>query len=204
MRKAGAFIILLLVGLSLLSAHEDGDDPSVEIDWGDYTSDLYAPGDQTITISLGTVFPTVFLNNGNVINHNFSPPVGGTGSVAYGYFLSSHFFVGAEVGGFFLFTLGKNTLFGPSIGARAGFQFNFWKLEFPITAAVGMAWQTYLGNLCYGLYVKGGAAAFFRAVSDWSFGLSTNWTWLPEWTNNESQNVDGNILDIMLSARYHF
>jgi len=203
MRKAGAFILLLLVGLSPLFAQESDDDPSVD-DWGDYTSDLYAPGDQTITISLGTVFPTVFLNNGNPINHNFEPPVGGTGSISYSYFLTSHFFVGGEIGGLFLFTLGGNTFFSPQIGAKAGYQFNVWKLEFPIAAGVGMTWHNYLNNSYYGLYLKGGAAAFFRATSDWSFGLTVNWSWLPEWTNDPSRNVDGNILETVLSARYHF
>ena len=204
MRKAGAIILLLLIGLSLLSAQEEGDDPSVEIDWGDYTSDLYAPGDQIITISLGTVFPVVFLNNGKEINHNFTPPVGGIGSIAFSYFLSSHIFVGGEVAGLFIFTLGGNTLFSPSIGARAGYQFNFWKLEFPIAASIGMTWHNYLNHSYYGLYIKGGAGAFFRAVSDWSFGLNTNWSWLPEWTSDKAKNVDGNMLDIMIAARYHF
>jgi hypothetical protein len=204
MRKAGAVILLLLMGLPLLSAQEEDEDPSVEIDWGDFTNDLYAPGDQIITISLGTVFPTVFLNNGNVINHNFTPPVGGIGFLSFGYFLSSHFFVGGEIGGMFLFTLGKDTLFCTFIGARGGYQFNFWKLEFPLTAVIGMTWHSYLNHLYYGLYVKGGVAAFFRATSEWSFGLATDWSWLPEWPGNKAQNVDGNVLDIMISARYHF
>jgi len=204
MRRAGAIVFLLLMGLSLLSAQEGDDDPSTEIDWGDYTSELYAPGDQTITISLGTVFPTVFLGNEGVVNHNFNPPVGGIGSLAYSYFLSSHFFVGVEAGGMFLFTLGGNTLFSPFIGAKAGYQFNIWKLEFPVSAAIGMTWHNYLSHTYYGLYVKGGAAAFFRATPDWSFGLTVNWGWLPEWTGNRSKDVDGNILETMLSARYNF
>jgi len=206
MHRAGAILLLLLTGLSPLFAQEEGneDDPSVEIDWGDYTYDLYAPGDQTVTISLGTVFPTVFFNNGNVVDHNFTPPVGGAGSIAYGYFLSPHFFVGAEIGGMFLFTLGGNTFGSPHLSAKFGYQFLVWKLEFPISAYVGMVWHTYLNNQYYGLYVKGNAAAFFRATSEWSFGLTVNWEWLPEWTDDKAKDFDGNFLNTKISARYHF
>jgi len=202
MRKAGAFLLLLLVGLSPLFAQDD--DPSIEDDWDDYTFGLYAPGDQTITISLGTVFPTVFFNNGKLIEHNFSPPVGGTGSIGYNYFLSSNFFVGGDIGMMFLITLNGNYFFSPQFGVNAGYQFNIWKLEFPISAGLGMTWHNYLNHSYYGLYLKGSAAAFFRATSDWSFGLTVSWGWLPEWTNDISKNVDGNILYTVLSARYHF
>jgi len=204
MHKAGAIILLLLMGLSPLFAQEESDDPSVEDDWDEYISNLYVQGDQTIIISLGTVFPTVFLNNGNVIDHNFTPPVGGTGSISFNYFLSSHFFIGAELGGLFLFTLAGSTFFSPQIGVRAGYQFIIWRLEFPINVTVGMNWHNYLNNTYYGLYLKGGAAAFFRATPEWSFGLTVDWGWLPEWTDDRSKNIDGNIVDLMISARYHF
>jgi hypothetical protein len=52
--------------------------------------------------------------------------------------------------------------------------------------------------------MKGGGAVYFRFNSDWSFGINANWYWLPQWTNERSKNVDGNIVDILLSARYHF
>jgi len=203
MHRAGAIILLLLTGLSPLFAQEE-DDPSVEIDWGDYTTEMYTRGDQTITISLGTVFPVVFLNNGQKIDHNFTPPVGGAGSITYSYFLSSHFFIGAEVGGMFLFTRAGNTFGSPHLSAIAGYQFIAWKFEFPIAVYAGMAWHNYLNHLYYGFYVKGSAAAFFRAFSDWSFGLTVNWEWLPEWASDKSKNIDGNFLGTMISARYHF
>jgi len=204
MQRAGAIILLLLMGLSPLFAQEEDDDPSIEIDWDDYYQDQYTMGDQTITISLGTVFPAVFLNNGVIIDHQFTPPVGGTGSIAYNHFLTSNFFIGGEFSGFFLPTLAGNTLFSPQIAFRTGYQFKIWKLEFPITLTIGMSWHNYLNNTYYGLYLKGGAAAFYRATADWSFGITTNWGWLPEWTNDPSKNVDGNIVDLFISARYHF
>jgi hypothetical protein len=205
MRKAGALLLLLMMSLSLLAAQEDGD-PAVEPDWEDdyYKDDLYGFGDQTFGMSLGVVFPTLLINNGRSINPNFSPPVGGTGSLAYNYYLNAHFFVGAELAGMFISTLRGNTLFLIPLGIRAGYQFNIWRLEFPISAAIGMAWHRYLSMGYYGMYLRGGFSAFFRVTNQWSFGLSSNWFWFPEWTDDRSKNAYGNFVDLTLSARYHF
>jgi len=204
MRKAVTFLLLVMLGLYPLFAQERDDDPAVEPDWSDYVSDLYAPGDQTITISLGTVFPVVYLNNGNIIDHQITPPVGGIGALSYNYYITANFFVGAELSGLFLFTLAGNAFFSPQIGIRAGYQFNIWKLEFPLAVGLGMAWHNYLSMAYYGLYLKGSVGAYFRATTNWSFGLITTWQWLPEWTSDPAKNVDGNNMDIMLSALYHF
>jgi hypothetical protein len=209
MQKAGAFFLsLLLILPALLYAQEDDEinewDPEVESDWDIYAPDIYTSGDQTFVISLGTVFPAVFLNNGKVIDHKFEPPVGGTGSLSYNYFFNSNIFVGGEIGGMFIPTLGKNTAFIIPLGVRTGYQFIVWKLEFPLAITLGMTWHRYLDLGYYGFYMKGGGGAYFRYNAEWSFGLSANWCWFPEWTNDRSKNVDGNIVDLMLSVRYHF
>ena len=205
MRKTGASILFLLIFLPvLLFAQENDDDPSVEPDWEIIEMELYAPGDQTFIISLGTVFPAVFVNNGKVIEHNFSPPVGGTGALSYNYYLTSKIFAGVEISGMFIPTLGKNTAYLIPIGVRAGYQLILWRFEFPLTVTLGMAWHNYLNYGYYGLYIKGGAAVFYRFNSEWSFGLNAEWSWLPEWTKERRKNVDGNIINVLLSARYHF
>jgi len=203
MHKAGAFLLMLLFGLTLLYAQED--EPPPEGDWDIYNQDSYTRGDQTFIISLGTVYPTVFFNNGKYYkNHNFSPPVGGGGTLSYNYYFTKNIFLGGELGGNFLPTLGNNMFYGIFLGARTGYQFYWWRLEFPVNVTLGMTWQRFLGNRYYGLYMKGGGAAYFRFNSEWSFGLSSNWYWLPEWTNEGRKNVDGNMVDVLLSARYHF
>ena len=188
----------------LYSQEGDDNDPSIEDDWDIYEMDLYTSGDQTFVISLGTLFPAVFVNDGKVIDHKFSPPVGGTGSLSYNYFLGSHIFVGVEANFMFVPTLGKNTVYIVPIGLRAGYQFNIWRLEFPLTLTTGMIWHRYLNLSYYGFYMKGGAAAYFRFNSEWSFGLNAAWCWFPEWTNEPGKNVDGNMVELTLSARYHF
>jgi len=203
MRKAIAILFLLLMGLPILLAAQDSDDPWLNPDW-DYYFDEFSRGDQTFIISLGTVFPTVFRNNKQTIDHKFSPPVGGTGSLTYNYYFNSSIFIGAEAGGMFLPTLGGNTLFIIPLGVRAGYQINYGRFEFPVTGVLGVTWHRYLSFGHFGLYMKCGLAGFYRVSPNWSFGLSSNWFFFPQWTNMRSENVYGNMIDLTLSARYHF
>jgi len=204
MRKAGALILVFLLGLQVFLFAQDENDPAIEIDWDDYSIDLYAAGDQSFIMALGVVFPTVFINNGTVIDHQFTPPIGGAGTLIFNYYLQSYLYTGFEIGLMFLPTIGGNTVFLIPLGARIGTQFLIWRLEFPITLTVGMSWHNYLDLGYFGLFVKAGGAAFYRATSDWSFGITANWSWLPEWTSDPSKNVHGNFLELTLSARYHF
>jgi hypothetical protein len=197
--KAWSILLLLLIGMSALLTAQQNDDP----EW-DYYDDLNARGEQTFIISLGTVFPIIFRSNGETIDHKLTPPVGGTGSLAYNYYFAKQFSAGGEVGGMFLRTLGSNTLYLILIGARGGFQFGFNRFEFPVTGVVGMAFHRFLNDGYFGLYLKGGAAAFYRLTNNWSFGINCDWFWLPQWTGEKEKNVNGNILDLTLSARYHF
>jgi len=205
MHKAGAIILILFMFISVnLAAQQGGDEPDIETDWDVYHTDLYVRGDQLFVISLGTVFPTIFINNGSFIDPKFTPPVGGTGSLAYNYYLGPRLFIGGEISGQFIHTLGGNTLFIIPLGLRVGTQFIAGRFEFPLYLSVGMNWHRYGNFTYYGLYAKAAAAAYFRATSEWSFGLSSSWSWYPQWTKDKQYNVDGNFADIMLTARYHF
>jgi hypothetical protein len=219
MQKVRFFLLLLGLcwfsgqGAVLFAQEEDEDDQDIDVpletDWFDYVSDTYSRGDQTFNISLGVIFPTIFLNNGSKIDHNFSPPVGGAGTLAYNYYLSSLFFVGGEVSVQFNYTLGKNTVFIIPLGVRAGVQFVISRFEFPLFMVVGVAPQRYLNDGYAGLFLKGGASGFFRFNPDWSFGLNVDWSWYPQWPREDgspvpSKNVDANVLGLTLSARYHF
>jgi len=203
MRKAKAFLLILFFGFTLLYAQEE-DPPKDGGEWDIYDTESYTRGDQTFIISLGTVFPTIFLNNGKKISSNFDPPVGGAGVLSYNYFFNPNIFLGGEVGGSFMPTLGKNMYYTILLGVRSGYQFHYWRLEFPLNLTVGMIWQRYLDNRYYGLYMKAGGSVYYRFTSEWSFGLTSNWYWIPQWTNDHKKNVDGNMVDLLLSARYHF
>jgi hypothetical protein len=91
------------------------------------------------------------------------------------------------------------------LGIKGGYQFTVGKFEFPVSVGIGMVWHRYLSFGYYGMYLKGGGSAFYRLFPNWSFGVNTNWYWYPQWIRGDSsQNVYGNMLDITISARYHF
>jgi len=216
-------ILWLLLGLcwfsgqGLLYAQEEDqedeypdDDISGEEDWSGYMPDLYSRGDQTITVSAGVIFPIVFLQNHEPINHHFKPPVGGSiGPLAYTYFLNAHFFIGGEIGFKFNYTLGQNVVFLIPIGVHTGWQFLIRRFEIPVRAVIGIAPQRYLNYSYVGMFIKGGGAVYFRFNPNWSFGLGTDWNWYPQWPKEKgnpapSRNVDAHILSVTLAARYHF
>jgi len=204
MYKAAGIFFILLAGFSVLLFAQDDSDPSVEADWDFYESELYVRGDQVFIITLGTIFPMMFVNNGSIIDNKIDPPLGGTGYLSYNYYQNSNIFTGGELGVIFLPTLGGNTVFIIPLGLNFGTHFIKGRFEFPIHFTLGMSWHNYLNLGYYGLYAKAGGSAYFRVNNDWSFGLTANWGWYPQWTNDKSKNVDGHFLSTMLCARYHF
>ena len=215
MFRTKVLIFLLLVCFTFMlfsqEQEEEEEDPIVQPE-RDYSYLRPVSGDQTIIISAGTIFPAFFVYNDSDIDpqkHNFNP-VGGNLYLAYNYFLTPNFFVGGEVSFIFIQTLGENFVYLVPLGARAGYQINVWRLEFPLSISVGMAWHRYLDLGYYGMYMKAGASAYFRFNEDWSFGLNTALGWYPEWTQNKKENidnkknVDGFMVDLTLSVRYHF
>jgi len=201
MRKAGAFILILLFSFNLLYAQEDEPNGG---DWDYYNIDNYSHGDQTFVISLLTIFPVVFYNKGSVMKNNFSPPVGGTGSLSYNYFLTNNIFLGGEISGAFIPTISNNMYYGIFLGVRTGYQFYIWRLEFPLNITVGMAWHQYLNYKNYSFSLKGGGAVYFRFNSEWSFGIHSNWYWIPQRTDDPSKNVYGNLDNLFFLYLFHF
>jgi hypothetical protein len=214
MRKAGAFFLLSLLiwapgALVFAQEEEPGEAPGVEEeapaepDWGDYIPSLYSSGDRIFSMSMGVIFPTVFVHQGTVITHNINP-LGGTGNLGLAQFIGPHVFLGGEIGLMFATTLRKSPLYIVPIGFRAGYQFILKRFEFPLSLALGIAPQKYLGQDYFGFFMKPSAGAYFRLNPDWSFGVNTAWWWVPQWPKEGDRVVDGNFVDITLSARYHF
>jgi hypothetical protein len=178
---------------------DDGGVPSE--DYTGYIPDLYSRGDQFFSINLGLVFPTLFpeIHNG----HNLNIP-DYTGFLSYNFFINAHWYAGAELGGMFATSKGKNMLFIIPIGIRGGYQFVAGRFEFPVGISLGVAPQRYLDHGYPGFYMKGGGSAYFRFNPDWSFGLNAYWWWVPQWFSDPAYNVNGNFFEVTLSARYHF
>ena len=208
MHKTKMIFLLLLIPAFLYSQ-----EPDVDIEWDIHDMDLYMRGDQTFIISLGTVFPALFIfrDSETAINAHNLARVGMTGSLSYNFFLNANVSLGGEIGFMVLNTVGENSLFLIPIGLRGGYQFNFWRFEFPITYTFGISWHRYLDHTYFGIYMKFGGAIYYRFNPDWSFGLNTAWSWFPQWTGDRNRpagerrrNAHGNIVELTLSARYHF
>jgi len=59
------------------------------------------------------------------------------------------------------------------------------------------------------MYLKATASAFFRYNPNWSFGISVDWSWFPQWPKEDGKRVpqkdiNANIIGVTLCARYHF
>ena len=205
MPRFWALFLILLLFLPGLYAQEapgeDQPDSSFDDDWTEYRPSLYAKGDKTFTITIGTLFPTYF--GGITDNNHGIKTVGGTGSLAFSVFFSPNFFLGGEISGSFISTRSGQMLYMVPMGVRAGYQFIYRRFEFPITLMIGGAPQLFIEEDYFGLFVKGGASVFWRFSPDWSFGLNTFWWFVPQWPKDE-KSINGNFLELTLSARYHF
>jgi hypothetical protein len=202
MKKAAAFVLLLLVSSLLFAQYEDEEEPEQTPGWVE--QDVYSTGDQSFSIAAGVLFPVLFFNNGETITNNLFA-VGGYGSLSYTYFLGAHFFLGGEISLSFIATESQNNmLYLIPIGLRAGYQFVIWRFEIPLTYTIGFNWHRYLGYGNFGLYMKAGVSLFYRFNPEWSYGLNASWCWFPEWTGDPSKNVDGHMIELTLSVRYHF
>ena len=198
-------LCLLFSGLSL--AAQEGNDPDEDPDeappdseWVDYTTAPFSKGDRTFVISLGIVFPTVFIG---IDNNDHGLSLGGTGYLAFNYFITQRIFVGGELGGMFSGTRAGNMLYIVPFGPRIGYQFWYRRFEFPVSLMIGAAPQKYLNKGYFGPIAKPSVSAFWRYNPEWSFGLNGAWWLLPQWPNN-ANNVIGNFLELTISARHHF
>jgi len=204
MQKAAALFLVLFFSVSVLLFAQD-DAPETEPDWDEiYSTDLYSRGDQTLSIGFGVGFPLAFINKGEVIEHKITPPLGGTGFINYTYYFNPRFFLGGEVGLLFLPTLRGNTDFITFFGPRVGTQFVVGRFEFPISIALGATIQSYLDFGYFGYFMKGGGGAYFRISSQWSAGITSNFCWFPQWTNDPAKNIDALFIDLSIVGRYHF
>jgi hypothetical protein len=203
LQRISTLAIAAMLGAAALSAQSSEGGSAIASEWEQYSPSLYNKGDQTFSITLGTIKPLFYLDADGEKLDNKSK-LGGAGSLSYSYFFTPHFALGGEFGGMFSGTVGGNMLYIMPFGLRATYQYVAGQFEFPFSVMVGGATQSYLGTDYFGLIVKPGAGAYWRATPDWSFGLNTIWWWVPEWTSDRNTTVFGNFLELTLTARYHF
>jgi hypothetical protein len=201
-QRAFPLLLILFLGAAFVSAQEDGPgELPIDSDWSGIVPSLYEPGDQMLTMTVGAAFPTLFLHHNGSRDPNIYP--GLTGALGYVVFLTPRFFMGGELGGMAAGTKGENMVYLVSVGFRTGYQFLLGRFEFPLSLVLGGCPQKFQDDGYFGLVLKPSAGAFFRFNPEFSFGISADWWWVPQWTGDKAKDVYGNFLGFTLSVRYH-
>ncbi|MDR1388777.1 MAG: hypothetical protein LBJ31_02230 [Treponema sp.] len=211
-RLRAFLLFFMLAALTIpLFCQEDGededDDEAIASDWSGIAS-VYSRGDQIFNVNLGLVFPH-FYYGGGIGKVDTNIDMGGMASLAYHYFFTPHIYLGGELSAMFAPTIGDNMYYSIPFGMRAGYQFVLGRFEFPLTLMLGFAAQSYLDSSYFGFFAKPVVGAYFRITQNWSFGVQTEYWWIPQIgaTNkmdNASSAVHGFFWDIGIGIRYHF
>ncbi len=190
-------ILMLLLCASLIQAKDSPGNGTENSDDYDTTYKLNGAGDQYIKISLMGVFP---------LNFDKQLSTGGAAELGYHRFLTEFFALGFDVQFGYNPTIGSNLLTYVPMVITGTFQPYIGKFEFPITLGVGAAYESYLNrNYFPGLILKGQAGVFFRAMESWSFGVESEYIYMPQWYSKHSEwNDYGLFITAGLVARYHF
>lgn len=167
-------------------------------DDGVVTNKPNGAGDQYIKVALMANFP---------LNFQKQMYIGGAAHLGYFRFLNSWLAVGGELMAGYNLTLGSNvfTFIPVTFGATA--QPTIWRFEFPTTLTTGFAFETSQNKKYFpGFVLKAEAATYYRFMEGWSFGLGTNFLYLPQWhTTTENAKPDyGLFMTAQLAVRYHF
>ena len=189
------FILVFMPFLSFTQKSEDNDEPN---GIAEYEYKANGAGDQFLKIAIMPNFP---LNFGEQLY------IGGAAQLGYYRFLNNWLAVGGELMAGYNPTLGSNVFTFVPVTFGAMLQPSVWRFEFPFTFTAGFAFETCQNKKYFpGFALKAETAAFYRFSEGWSFGLGSDFLYLPEWyTTTENAKSDyGLFLTAFLAVRYHF
>lgn len=191
MKRIFSIFLILTVFACTAFADEPGD-----VYEDDFVYQTNGAGDQFLKIELGAIFPLNF-------DGTLWPGVAAT--IGYYRFLNSWLALGGELAVSSQFSIGGKALFMVPITLGVMFQPSVKKFEFPIYVLAGIADQTW-ANFTYfpAFTMKTSAGAFYRITESWSVGLSTQFMWIAEWTEDSKKDYNGLFQNASLAARYHF
>ena len=190
--------IILLLLVSVLAYGQD-----VE------TLDIYGVGDQTFSISAAVILP-LFIHrvDGEIAGGFKQLSLGATGSLRWGTFLTNELTVGVDVGGMFAFTTLGRTLVMLPISGVVTYAIRFYPFELLLHGGIGLCIIKLDNDVYVGPSVIPGLSFYWNYNAEWSFGLKTEYWWIPEIYVGDSppssQTAFGNFLGITLSTLYHF
>jgi hypothetical protein len=190
-------LVLLLVIPSGLSAQDED------------AIDIYGLGDQTFSINAGPLLPLFIHGVDRGFVSGFSKlSLGAAGSLKWAAYLNNDLTVGLDLGGMFAFTLLNRTLVMLPVTGMVTYAFQFYPFEAHIHAGVGVNFTKLDNDLYVGPIIKPGASIYWNFNGEWSFGLQTEYWWVPEiyfgTSPPSSQTNFANFLGITLTTLYHF
>ena len=197
MKRLFSIILLLLVSISFLTAQDTDNEEDPDDYYEDISYKANGAGDQYIKIALMGMFP---LNFGDKLS------TGGAAEIGYHRFVSEYFALGFDVQFGYNPTIGSNMFTYVPMTFTGTFQPYIGNFEFPLTFGIGAALESYLNrNYFPGLILKGQAGFFYRVAESWSFGVESEYMYMPQWyADHKEWNDYGLFLSAGLIARYHF
>lgn len=211
MKRFLALFCALFLSASLISADDNIDGETNDKDQGDkkeITSKpkftYNEPGDQFIKIDLMATAPLNF-GGSFPLYRDGKLSLGGAGSLGYHRFITGWFAMGLNVKFGYNPTIGENIFTYIPIMLDFTFQPAIGRFEFPLTLAVGGAMENYLSQTYFpGLVLEPQFGVYYRVNPSWSFGLETNFMYMPQWYSDSEKNDYGIFASLGISARYHF
>ena len=175
-------IVVFFLLLSVFAVAQDTPEDDMD-EVQDFSYSMNGRGDHYFKIAIMFNFP---LNFGDQLY------VGGAAELGYYRFLNSWLALGGELSVGYNPTLGSNSLTFVPITFGVSFQPAVWKIEFPITLSTGFAFETCQNRKYFpGFVAKAEAGAFFLINECWSFGLGSDFLYLPQWyTTDERASSD--------------
>ena len=191
-RFISLLLIFLTLSVCLFAQEEEEEIPEDDV----YVYASNGAGDQFLKIKLGAIFP---------LNFKGQLKTGGMASIGYFKFLSENIALGGELGATYSISIGEKVLVMIPITFGIMYQPYIGKFEFPLYAEIGVANQTWQNIEIFPTMVtKLSAGAYYRITDSVSFGLSTDFYWVPQWFKDSSKNFNGLFQTAELGLRYHF
>ena len=186
-------LIFLTISTFIFCQEDDYDDDTYE---DDYYYATNGSGDQFLKINIGANFPLNFKGQLNP---------GGKATIGYFRFLTGNLAIGGELNLTYNVSIGEKILVMLPFTFGVMFQPYVGKFEFPLYAEIGFGNQTWQNMEHFPSFVtKASVGAYYRITDSISFGIASDFFWVPQWFKDTSKNFNGLFETAELGLRYHF
>jgi len=170
-------------------------------------------GDQSFSISAGTIIPlfTVLLHDIDISDKKAGTTktqlsVGGSGYLTYNIYPFSDIKLGLQLGGVFEWDINRNLLYMVPLVLEGSYEFRpLGRMTIPIHLGIGINMVSWKEEFEVDFLLKPGFGVYFDWSVEWSFGIDFYYWFVPQLSSkNKKYDSIANLMDITLSAEYHF